>query len=154
MGPLVGLPPPPSFEYQQITHREFSRGTNRRDLFGRREHGASAGPTTAAVTVTETIPAGLSLTSMAGIGWICSSNTCTRSDTLNGAVSFQPITVTVNVTASTATTERIRSASQAEDRLQPTPAIRQPLSRCQLALSVSIRSARRQPEAAEEPQWR
>jgi len=62
-------------------------------------NGASAGPTTASVTVTDMVPAGLTLTGMAGTGWICSSNTCTRSDTLNGAVSFPAITVTVNVTA-------------------------------------------------------
>jgi len=69
-------------EYQQITHREFHGGQTGATYSVVVSNGASAGPTTAAVTVTETIPAGLSLTSMAGIGWICSSNTCTRSDTL------------------------------------------------------------------------
>jgi len=61
----------------------------------------SGGPTTGTVTVTDTLPAGLTLVSMAGTGWSCSSNTCSRSDVLNGA-SYPAIAVTVNVASNAA----------------------------------------------------
>lgn len=60
-------------------------------------NGVSAGPTNGLVTVTDTIPTGLTLVSVAGTGWSCSTNTCIRSDALNGGVSYPPMTVTVNV---------------------------------------------------------
>jgi hypothetical protein len=54
-----------------------------------------------AVTVTDFVPSGLTLTSMAGSGWTCQSgtNTCTRSDALNPGLSYPAITATVNVAA-------------------------------------------------------
>jgi uncharacterized protein (TIGR03437 family) len=58
---------------------------------------AGAGPTSGTVTVTETVPAGLTLVSMAGSGWSCSGSTCTRTDALNAGLSYSPISVTVNV---------------------------------------------------------
>ena len=60
---------------------------------------SSAGPTDAPVTVTETIPAGLTLVSMAGTGWSCSTNICNRSDVLNPGASYPAITLNVNVAA-------------------------------------------------------
>ena len=65
---------------------------------------ASSGPVSGTVTVTETVPAGMTLVSMAGTGWTCPSGgtTCTRSDALNGGASYWPITVTVNVAANAA----------------------------------------------------
>jgi sugar lactone lactonase YvrE len=65
-------------------------------------NGAGAGPPTATVTVAETLPAGLTLVSMAGPGWTCTApaaSTCTRSDALSGGSSYPAITVTVNVSA-------------------------------------------------------
>ena len=62
-------------------------------------NGTSAGPTSGVVTVTEAAPAGLTLVSMSGSQWACTTNTCTRSDSLNGGASYPPITVTVNVTS-------------------------------------------------------
>jgi uncharacterized repeat protein (TIGR01451 family) len=53
--------------------------------------------TVGAVTVNDTLPVGLTLVSMAGTGWSCTGNTCSRSDTLGTGASFPPITVTVNV---------------------------------------------------------
>ena len=64
---------------------------------------AAAAATSGTVTVTENVPTGLTLASMAGTGWSCSSNTCTRSDALNPGSSFPPITATVNVAVSAPT---------------------------------------------------
>jgi uncharacterized protein (TIGR03437 family) len=58
---------------------------------------AGAASTSGLVTVTEIVPAGLILTSMAGPGWTCSSDTCTRSDALTAGASYPAITVTVLV---------------------------------------------------------
>src|ERR1035438_3606729 len=60
-------------------------------------NGASAGPTSGAVTVAENPPTGLTVASMAGSGWSCTGATCTRSDVLSAGSSFPAITVTVNV---------------------------------------------------------
>ena len=53
------------------------------------------------VTVTDTLPAGLTATDISGTGWTCtlSSLTCTRSDALVPGTSYPPITVTVDVSA-------------------------------------------------------
>jgi len=66
-------------------------------------NGSGAGPTSNTVTVTEILPAGLTLVSMAGTGWTCTGAACTRSDVLNGASSYPAITVTVNVSTSAPT---------------------------------------------------
>jgi len=68
-------------------------------------NGPGAGPTSGIVTVTEILPAGLTLASMAGTGWTCSAPTaltCTRADALSGGSSYPVINVTVNVSASVA----------------------------------------------------
>jgi uncharacterized repeat protein (TIGR01451 family) len=58
------------------------------------------GTTSGTVTVNDVLPAGLTLVSMAGTGWTCTSPpACTRSDGLNGGSSYPAITVTVNVSA-------------------------------------------------------
>ncbi len=56
-------------------------------------------PTSLPVTVTETLPASLTLVSMTGDGWTCtlSSASCSRGDVLAANSSFPSITVTVNV---------------------------------------------------------
>jgi len=55
--------------------------------------------TSGTVTVTDTMPSGLTPVSMAGTGWSCSGNSCTRSDALNPGASYSAIMVTVNVGA-------------------------------------------------------
>jgi hypothetical protein len=62
-------------------------------------NGASAGPSSGTVTVTENVPLGLTLVSMSGIGWSCPLNTCTRNDALSRGTAYPDITVTVNVAA-------------------------------------------------------
>jgi uncharacterized repeat protein (TIGR01451 family) len=72
----------------------------------------AAGPTVGAVTVTETVPSGLTLVAMAGTGWTCAAlgNTCTRSDALAPGASYPPITVVVNV-ASNAASPQVNQVS-------------------------------------------
>ena len=59
------------------------------------------GPTNAPVTVTDTLPAGLTPTAAAGTGWACTvtppSVSCSRSDVLAAGSAWPPISVTVNV---------------------------------------------------------
>ena len=72
---------------------------------------AGAVATSGTVTVTETVPSGLTLVSMAGTGWTCpGGTTCTRSDVLAGGASYAPITVTVNVAAN-ATSPQVNAVS-------------------------------------------
>ncbi|HXB69599.1 MAG TPA: hypothetical protein VNY05_15215, partial [Candidatus Acidoferrales bacterium] len=66
-------------------------------------NGATAGPTAGTVTLTETLPAGLTLVSMAGTGWSCTGATCTRGDALGAGASYPAVTVTVNVAANAPT---------------------------------------------------
>ena len=55
-------------------------------------------PSTGAVTVTETPPAGVTITALSGTGWTCTGATCTRSDALGPGANYPPITVTASVT--------------------------------------------------------
>ena len=61
-------------------------------------------PSSGAVTVTETPPAGLTVTALSGAGWTCTvaTLTCTRSDALAPAASYPEITVTASVGAGVA----------------------------------------------------
>jgi len=59
--------------------------------------------TVGAVTVTDTLPAGLTATAASGTGWTCSTAvSCARSDALTSGNSYEPITVTVDVAANAA----------------------------------------------------
>ena len=59
------------------------------------------GPTISAVTVTDTPPAGITITAMTGTGWTCAApaGPCTRSDVLAIGTAYPAITVTVNIAA-------------------------------------------------------
>jgi len=58
--------------------------------------------TSGTVTVSDTIPAGLTATAISGTGWSCTqpAGPCTRSDALNASASYPAITLTVNVASS------------------------------------------------------
>ena len=75
----------------------FSQGETGATYIVTVSNAAGVGPSSGTVSVTETMPAGLSLVSMAGSGWTCGGNTCTRSDPLAPGASYPAITVTVNV---------------------------------------------------------
>ena len=62
---------------------------------------SGTGPTVGIVTVTETVPAGLTATAIAGVGWTCTqpAGPCTRTDVLAAGASYPAITLTVNVAA-------------------------------------------------------
>jgi uncharacterized repeat protein (TIGR01451 family) len=78
-------------------------------------------PTTGTITVTETVPSGLVLVSMAGTGWTCPAspgNTCSRSDALAAGASYPDITVTVNVLA-TATSPQVNQVSASQPGVPP-----------------------------------
>ncbi len=61
-------------------------------------------PSSGTVTVTETPPAGVTVTALSGAGWTCTvaTRTCTRSDALAPAASYPEISVTASVGASVA----------------------------------------------------
>jgi uncharacterized protein (TIGR03437 family) len=65
----------------------------------------AGGPSIGTVTAIDTLPAGMTATSIAGTGWTCglATLTCTRSDTLDGSASYPAITITLNVGAGAAT---------------------------------------------------
>ena len=60
---------------------------------------AGSGPTTGTITVTDTLPTGLTYVSGTGTGWSCSAVgqavTCTTAGPLAGGASSNPITLTV-----------------------------------------------------------
>lgn len=64
---------------------------------------AAAGPTSGTVTVTDTLPAGVTPASVSGTGWTCNTAgqtiTCVREDALAPGANYPPITVTANITA-------------------------------------------------------
>jgi len=66
-----------------------------------------SGPTSGTVTVSDTIPAGLTATAVSGAGWSCAvgaTSTCTRADALAAGASYPPITLTVSVASNAPTT--------------------------------------------------
>ncbi|THF85030.1 DUF11 domain-containing protein [Deinococcus sp. KSM4-11] len=64
------------------------------------------GSTSGTVSVTDTLPTGLSTTAISGTGWTCTLGTltCTRSDVLTAGNSYPVITVTVSVSSTAAAT--------------------------------------------------
>src|SRR5262249_18276802 len=87
-----------------MTHSgSFAQGATGTYTIIARNSGTAA--TTAAVTVTDSLPSGLSATSISGTGWSCtlSSLTCTRIDALAPGSAYPAITLNVNVAANAPT---------------------------------------------------
>jgi len=71
---------------------------------------AGGSASTGTVTVTDTPPAGMTITAMSGTGWNCTPPSCTRSDALAPAGTYPTITVTVQI-ANAATTPLVNSVT-------------------------------------------
>jgi uncharacterized repeat protein (TIGR01451 family) len=83
------------------THTGNFRQGDTGDTYAITVSNSGGAPSNGTVTVTETVPAGLTLVSIAGTGWTCPAggNTCTRADALASGASYAAITVTVNPAA-------------------------------------------------------
>src|SRR6266850_389652 len=88
---------PPVLSVAKTHTGSFTQGQQNAMYSATVSNGTTAGPTNGTVTVTETVPSGLTLVSMAGTGWTCSANSCSRSNVLNPGASYPAITVAVNV---------------------------------------------------------
>jgi uncharacterized repeat protein (TIGR01451 family) len=91
----------PVFAIAMSHSGNFARGQTNATYKVAVSNTSATAPTSGAVTVTETVPAGMPLVSMSGTGWSCPANgsTCTRGDALGAMASYPSITVTVNVAA-------------------------------------------------------
>ncbi len=93
--------PAPNLSITLAHGGSFLRGaTGRTYTLTVRNNGGAA--TSGLVTVTDTLPAGLTATGMTGSGWSCAGMTCTRSDVLSASTSYPAITLTVNVASNAA----------------------------------------------------
>ena len=97
--------PNPSLQVSVSHTGNFTQGQNGATYSITVSNASGAGPTVGDVYVSDSVPTGLTKVSMSGPGWICNGGAlgppCTRSnDSLSAGVSFPPITVTVNVSAS------------------------------------------------------
>jgi hypothetical protein len=105
-----GSATPPTLGITKSHTGNFTQGQQGATYAVTVSNGAGAGPTSGTVTVTDTVPAGLTLVSMAGTGWTCAASSCTRSDALVAGASYPVITATVNVAAN-ATSPQVNMAS-------------------------------------------
>ena len=92
------IPLPPDLTIVKVANGTFTQGQTGA-TYTLTITNAGTGPTSAAVSVTDTLPVGLTATAIAGTGWTCvlATLTCTRSDVLAPAASYPPITLTVNI---------------------------------------------------------
>ncbi|MGZ4888509.1 MAG: hypothetical protein ACXWBH_04960, partial [Candidatus Angelobacter sp.] len=90
------IPPPADLTITKTHTGNFQQGQN---FVGYQIIVSNAGssPTVGLVTVTDTLPTGLTFVSMFGGGWNCNQTTCTRTDALAAGASYPPIQLTVNV---------------------------------------------------------
>jgi uncharacterized repeat protein (TIGR01451 family) len=95
--------PPPDMTIAKSHSGNFTQGQSGATYSITATNSGSA-PTSGTVTVTDTLPAGLSATNIAGSGWTCvlGTLTCTRNDALAAGLSYPAITLTVDVANNTA----------------------------------------------------
>jgi uncharacterized repeat protein (TIGR01451 family) len=96
--------PAPSLSVTKTHSGNFTQGQVGATYTVTVANAAGAGPTNGTVTMTESVPQGLLLYSMAGDGWSCPAGgiSCTRTGPLAGGANSS-ITVTVNVANNAAT---------------------------------------------------
>ncbi len=90
---------PPALNIAKSHIGSFAQGQSNAAYSVVVSNGATAGPSNGSITVTDTLPTGLTMAAMSGAGWNCAANSCTRSDELAAGASFPPISVAVNVAA-------------------------------------------------------
>jgi trimeric autotransporter adhesin len=127
----------PSLEITKTHTGNFTQGQQGATYSITVGNGAGAGPTTGAVTVTDTVPSGLTLVSLAGTGWTCTANSCTRSDALAGGANYPVITATVNVAAN-AISPQANQASVTGGGSVPPPAVFDPTIITPSAATLSL----------------
>jgi len=99
---MISLSSAPALTIGKTHNGDFTQGQNGAAYTVLVSNQAGAGPTYGTVTVTDTVPSGMTLVSMSGGStWTCTvqPSTCTTSTVLNGGSSYPAITVTVNVAA-------------------------------------------------------
>ena len=94
---------PPQFSLTVLQNGTFTSG-EKNATYTITVSNISVTAATGAVKVEELLPSGMTLVSMAGTGWACTSNTCTRSDSLAGGSQYPSITVTANIASNSAAT--------------------------------------------------
>jgi uncharacterized repeat protein (TIGR01451 family) len=98
-GSVTGSVSAPALSISKTHTGSFSQGQSNAQYTVTVSNRTGAGATSGTVTMTDTLPSGLSLVAMSGSGWSCTANSCTRSNALAGGSSYPAITVTVNVAA-------------------------------------------------------
>ncbi len=101
MATAIGATPVPDLTLTKTHAGSFAQGqAGATYTLSVRNSGTTA--TSGPVTVTDTLPASLTVTAIAGSGWTCTETplACTRSDALAGGAVYPAITVTVNVSSS------------------------------------------------------
>ncbi len=101
--PTTITPPPPDLTITKTHTGNFNQG-QAFAAYTITVKNVGTASTNGQVTVTDTLPAGLTSNFMFGTGWNCNSSTvtCTRNDVLAGSASYPPITLNVNVSADAA----------------------------------------------------
>jgi uncharacterized repeat protein (TIGR01451 family) len=99
--PTSIIPPPPDLTITKSHTGDFNQGQVSNASYTLTVNNIGVGPTIGRVNVTDTLPAGLTVSSIFGLGWSCNVNTvsCTRRDVLAAGSSYQPITLSVNVSS-------------------------------------------------------
>jgi uncharacterized repeat protein (TIGR01451 family) len=89
---------PPDLTITKTHTQNFAPGDTA-DTFTLIVANSGGAPTSGSVTVTDSIPLGLTATGLSGTGWNCTqpSGPCIRGDALNPGASYPPITLTVTV---------------------------------------------------------
>ncbi len=99
--PTTTIPPPPDLSITKMHNGNFNQGQSFAPYTLTVSNAAGATSTSGTVTVTDTLPTGLTLASAFGFPWICFVNTatvtCTNSNVLAGGSSYPAINLLVNV---------------------------------------------------------
>ena len=100
----AGMPLVPSLSVAISHQGSFEQGQSGATYQLVVSNAEGAAPSIGTTTVTETVPAGLTLSSMAGPGWTCNKDACSRNDQLAKGGSYPPITATFNVASNASAT--------------------------------------------------